>query len=141
MLHAVAKKLGDSPAVPISSMRLGIGEKYGETFLKDIVYRLPDDEITLLFGLAILESFDDETARAVTGLDNAPALMEGIAARSYIIMRENSDLYSFIPFVKEALFRELKRQRSTSQINAMFRRAGKHFADRDMIPEAAKMYI
>ncbi len=141
MLHAVAEKLGDSPAVPISSMRLGIGERFGETFLKDIVYRLPDDEITLLFGLSILDSFDGETARAVTGLDNAPALMDGIAARSYIIMRENSDLYSFIPFVKNALFRELKRQKSTAQINDLFKCAGKHFADRDMIPEAAKMYI
>ena len=141
MLHAVAQKLGDSPVIPISSMRMDISERFGDTFLKEIVYRLPDDEITLLFGLSILERFDGDTARAITGLDNAPALMDGIESRSYILMRETSDIYSFIPFVKKALFRELKRQKTTAKINELYLRAGKHFAQNDMIPEAAKMYL
>ena len=141
MLRAIAEKLGESPVVPISSMRMGIKEEYGKVFIRDVVYRMTDDEIKLLLRLSILDNFDGDTARAVTEVVNAPALMEDIAARSYILMRENSDVYSFIPFVREALFRELKTQISTNELNALYIRAGNYFGENDHIPQAAQMYL
>ena len=55
--------------------------------VSDVVQAFPEQERQLMYDLSPFERFSEEMARMVTGRNDAPRLMDGIARKSYMLLR------------------------------------------------------
>ncbi|MDO5118358.1 MAG: hypothetical protein Q4D34_07720, partial [Eggerthellaceae bacterium] len=140
-LHIVAKTLLHDPTRNIRDMRGEVANELGRLLIQDVVTAFPDTERALLFNLSPFFSFTEEMARIVTGRADAPKLMQEISQKSYMLLQEKDERYAFIPFVRNALFNELKKSHSEDYIRNQYRRAALYHELQGDVSEAVNIYM
>ena len=140
-LHVVARTLARDPSRNIREMRPEVAKELGGLLIQDVVTAFPDTERTLLYNLSPFLSFTEEMARMVTGRADAPKLMREIAQKSYMLLKEKDGRYAFIPFVRNALFNEMKSSYTEDYIRNQYRRAALYHELQGQVTEAVKIYM
>ena len=141
MLHSMAGQLRKNPKRPLRELREEVYRDLWALLIRDVVMALPEHERIFLLNLSPFTRFGDEMARMVTGRVDAPHVMEEIANKSWMLLRENKDTYAFIPFVRNALFNEMRNQYSQDYINSLYHRAALYYELQRDIPSAIDYYV
>ena len=79
-------------------------------------------------------------ARIVTGRNDAPRMMEEIARKSYMLLRDGEGGYTFIPIVRQALFSEMQNQYTPDYVNEQYKRAALYYELQNQVPKALDYY-
>ena len=108
--------------------------------VSDVVLTFPEPERQLMYNLSPFERFSEDMARIVTGRNDAPQMMEGIARKSYMLLRAGEGEYTFIPIVRQALFSEMRNLYTLDYINEQYRRAALYHELKNQVPEALSYY-
>ena len=140
VLHMTAQELVRQPDRPLQDIREEAAKSLWDLLIQKVVMSFPDPERTLLFNLSPFEAFTEEMARMLTGIPEAGRLMDGIAQKSYMLLQNRDGRYGFIPFVRNALFNELKRRQPTDYIDNQYRRAALYYELQNDIPNAIRYY-
>ena len=137
-LHMLARHaLGGGP---MKAMIDATRAEIKRLLISDIVPAFPEQERQLLYNLSPFERFSEEMARMVTGRNDAPRIMEDIACRSHMLMREGEGRYTFLPIVRQALFAEMRNLYTQDYINGQYERAALYFELQNRIPQAISYY-
>lgn len=139
--HAVAQELAKNPERSLREVGKEAETTLRGLLIQKVVMSLSDPERTLLFNLSPFMRFTEEMARTVIGRPDAPQLVNGIAQKCYMLLKERDGRYAFIPFVRNALFDELKRRYPEEFILNQYRRAALYYESQGDIPEAVRLYI
>lgn len=139
--HAAAQALVKNPERTLREIRSEVTEALWGLLIQKVVMSLSEPERTLLFNLSPFTRFTEEMARTVTGRPDAPRIMSDIAQKCYMLLKERDGHYAFIPFVRDALFDELKRRYPEEFILNQYRRAALYYESQGDIPEAVRLYI
>lgn len=140
MLHSTAQLLAQDPQRPVRDVIKDVAQDLRGLVIRDVVMAFPEDERLLLFNLSPFERFTGEMARMVTGRIDAPQVMEKIASKSWMLLRERQN-YSFIPFVRNALLQEMENMFSPDYISNLYRSAALYYELKRDIPQSAHYYI
>ena len=141
MLHSMAGQLRKNPQRPLRELREEVYRDLWPLLIQDVVMALPEQERLFLLNLSPFDRFGDDMARMVTGRLDAPRVMDEIVSKSWFLLRENKDTYAFIPFVRKALFNEMRSQYSQDYINSLYRRAALYCELQRDIPKAISFYV
>ncbi len=139
-LHMLARQL---QACPNESLRAQVDVARAEIkrlLISDVVLAFPEQERQLMYNLSPFERFSEEMARMVTGRNDAPRIMDDIALKSYMLLRDGEGEYAFIPIVRQALFSEMRNLYSQDYINGQYKRAALYFELQNKIPQAISYY-
>ena len=93
-----------------------------------------------MYNLSPFEHFSEDMARMVTGRRDAPKLMDGIARKSYMLLRGAEGEYTFIPIVRQALFSEMRNIYTQDYINGQYKRAALYYELQNQMPQAINYY-
>ena len=140
-MQIAAQKLLKSPGRSIRAVSDETRQELSEILIEDVVLAFPEQERTLLYNLSPFERFTEEMARMVTGRADAPRMMAGIAHKSYMLVQAGPGRYTFVPFVRAALFREMKNLYSKDYIDGLYKRAALYFELENRAPEAIAYYM
>lgn len=140
-LHMVAQRALAQPGRPVRALSEEALLELQRILISDVIRAFPESEQALLYNLSPFEHFTEEMARMVTGRMDAPKLMHDIAQKSYMLFYDGKDSYSFVPFSRRALFREMKNQYSQDYINGQYKRAALYYELQNQIPKAIDYYI
>ena len=138
--HLVARKRLKHPERTLSAICQEARRELMDILISDVVLALPEQERMLLYSLSPFERFSADMARMVTGRADAPRMMSALAQKSYILFHEAPDVYYFIPFVRMALFEEMKNFYSPEYIDGQYRRAALYCELQNRLPEAIAWY-
>ena len=140
-LHITAQRLQRDPSRDIREIRTEVVKELESLLIQDVVAAFPDAERVLLYNLSPFFSFTEEMARMVTGRADAPKLMREIAQKSYMLLDENNGRYAFVPFVRNALFNEMKNSYTDDYIRNQYRRAALYHELQGDATEAVRIYM
>ncbi|MBQ6325686.1 MAG: hypothetical protein IJI26_06435 [Clostridia bacterium] len=140
-LHIAAQRLQSEPGRNIREIRTDVAKELESLLIYDVVAAFPDVERVLLYNLSPFLSFTEEMARMVTGRADAPKLMREIAQKSYMLLKEKNGSYTFIPFVRNALFNEMKTIYTEDYIRNQYRRGALYYELQGNVTEAVKIYM
>ena len=139
-LHMLVRQLQSAPGAPMQAQIDATRAEIKRLLVSDVVLAFPEQERQLLYNLSPFEHFSEDMARMVTGRNDAPRIMEQIARKSYMLLREGEGEYTFIPIVRQALFSEMRNLYSQDYINGQYKRAALYFELQNRIPEAISYY-
>ena len=120
-------------------------------YLDEHVYSHWDLELLdFLMKLTIVEEFDLELAKKITGNQNAERMIAkaldhgtGIQRRVKAYSREQELMkvdYEIRPPVRRSLFWKLRKTYGEEEIQKLYRRAGEYYEQNDRIPMAFQLY-
>ena len=141
VLHAVAQALAKNPERSLREVYSEASKGFWSLTVQKVIMPMPASERALLFDLSPFTSFTDEMARSVTLRPDAPQIVNDIAQKRYMLQKGRDGRYTFVPFVRDALFDELKRRNPEEYILRQYRRAALCCESQGDIPEAARLYI
>ena len=140
VLQAIARKKEKCPERSVQAIVPEVFDNIEKLLISDILPAFSEEEKELLFKLSPFDSFEDEMARDVTGLINAPALIRGINERSYLIFQQSRDGYRFVPIVQKVLFKEMKNLYPGEFIDGLYERAARYYEQNGLISRAIYFY-
>ena len=140
VLQAIARKKEKCPERSVQAIVPEVFDNIEKLLISDILPAFSEEEKELMFKLSPFDSFEDEMARDVTGLINAPALIRGINERSYLIFQQSRDGYRFVPIVQKALFNEMKNLYPGEFIDGLYERAARYYEQKGLISRAIYFY-
>ena len=140
VLQITANMLHADPKREVMSLREDVEAEAKKIFMRSVLPYFTEQERAVLLGLAPFPSFSGDMARMVTGRIDAPCVLDGIAAQSYVISFSLPDTYSFMPFVRTALYREMKNRCSREYIHNQYSRAALYYELRNEIPQSVAYY-
>lgn len=139
-MHILAQQIMRRPGAPLPALIEDTRADVKQILISDVVLAFPERERQLLYNLSPFDSFSEEMARIVTGRNDAPRIMADIARKSYMLLRERTDTYTFFPLVRQALFAEMRNIYSQDYINGQYKRAALYYELQNQIPQAISYY-
>ena len=140
-LQAAAQQMAKEAGKSVRTVWAQTYEEIKRLMIHDIVPGFPEQERIFLYNLSPFERFSEDMARIVTGRTDAPAMLERIEDNSWTFLKEGSGSYSFIPFVREALFYEMKNLYTSDYIDGQYSRAALYYELSGQIPQAISCYL
>ena len=139
--HAIAQRMQATPERSARTVCAEVFEEIKRLMISDILIGFSEPERILLCQLSPFERFNEDMARIVTGRTDAPVLMQHISANSYALLQDGPDTYSFIPIVRQALFREMKNHYTQADIDSQYKRAALYYELAEQLPQAISYYL
>ena len=139
-LHILAQQIKAHPDTTLRALIDETRADIKQILITDVVLAFPERERQLLYNLSPFDSFSEEMARIVTGRNDAPRIMADIARKSFMLLRERADTFTFVPIVRQALFAEMRNLYSQDYINGQYKRAALYFELQNQIPQAISYY-
>lgn len=139
-LHMLAQQMQGRRGASLRAMIDATRADIKRILVSDVVLAIPERERQLLYNLSPFDRFTEEMARMVTGRNDAPRIMEDIARKSYMLLREGEGTYAFIPIVRQALFAEMRSLYTQDYIDGQYKRAALFFELQNDVPRAISYY-
>ena len=140
-LQAAAQRMVKEPGKSVRTVWAQTYEEIKRLLIYDVVLGFPEQERIFLYNLSPFERFSEDMARIVTGRTDAPAMIERIEDNSWAFLKDGAGSFSFIPFVREALFYEMKNLYTSDYIDGQYSRAALYYELSGQIPEAIACYL
>lgn len=135
-LHILAQQILKHGKLSLYSLIEVTRSDIKRILVSDVVLAFPEQERQLMYNLSPFERFSEDMARMVTGRNDAPRLMESIVRKSYMLLRDGKDEYTFVPIVRQALFDEMRNIYTQDYINGQYKRAALYFELQNQAPRA-----
>ncbi|TAL18515.1 hypothetical protein EPN96_01755 [bacterium] len=118
-------------------------EAFFDYFANEIFEKLDGRSRDTLVTLSMMPFLYPEPARALTGNDNAEALLEKLSRENFFITRKDGEerAYSFHPLARDFLFREAKKRFPPEEFAALQVRAAKLLNESGHPESAARILI
>ena len=139
-LHMLAQQIQRHGGASLHALIDATRADIRKILVEDLVLAFPEQERQLLYNLSPFQRFTEEMARMVTGRNDAPRIMEDIAGRSHMLLREGEETYAFVPIVRQALFAEMRNLYTQDYIDGQYKRAALYFELQNDIPRAVSYY-
>lgn len=139
-LHILARQMLKGKKTSLLSSIRQTRSEIKRILVSDVILTFPEQERQLLYNLSPFERFSENMARIVTGRNDAPRMMEEIARKSYMLLRDGEEGYTFIPIVRQALFSEMQNQYTPDYVNEQYKRVALYYELQNQVPKALDYY-
>ena len=118
-----------------------VNEPLFNYFAVEFFQRLDDASQHLLVHCAFLDHFSEDSARSISGVDNAATILRALLKKNLFIQRQGVDSYTLHPLFQSYLQREAKQLLSKDSFNQLIIDSANTLVEQGDYEPAAELYI